>query len=312
MAFNASKTLSIIFLRKSNPVFHPSLYMNDTMINETTNHKHLGLNLSNNCFWKEHINSIWDKAWARLNAIATLKFKVSRRSLEKMYISYVEYSDSVWDNCSTESKNQLESIHIEAARVITGASKTFADLGWVSLQKRSNKHKLVIFYKSLHGIVPTYLSNIVPPLIQDTATYYLRNAGNIQNYRVHTSLFSNSFFPSTVRAWNDLPNDIKNAPSVGSFKYKINKNLRSPPKFYNAGTRKDQILHARLRMECSSLNSDLHRQNIVPNPFCRCGVFESRNHFFFACPLYSLDRLRYLPANLDNLTSNDLLFGCEN
>ena len=82
--------------------------------------------------------------------------------------------------------------------------------------------------------------------------------------------------------------------------------------FYNAGTRKGQILQARLQLECSSLNSDLHRKNIVPSPFCRCCVFESRNHFFFTCPLYSLDRLRYLPANLDNLTSNDLLFGCEN
>ena len=44
-----------------------------------------------------------------------------------MYISYVrpliEYSDSVRDNCSTESKNQLESNYIEAARVITGATK---------------------------------------------------------------------------------------------------------------------------------------------------------------------------------------------
>ena len=129
---------------------------------------------------------------------------------------------------------------------------------------------------------------------------------------MHTSLFSNSFFPSSVRAWDDTPNDIKNAPSVGSFKYKINKNLRSPPKFYNAGTRKGQILQARLRMECSSLNSDLHRKNIVPSLFCRCGVFESRNNFFFNCPLYSLVGLRYLPANLDNLTSNKLLFGCEN
>ena len=77
-------------------------------------------------------------------------------------------------------------------------------------------------------------------------------------YIVHTNLFSNSFFPSTVRAWNDLPNDIKNAPSVGSFKYKINKSLRSPPKFYNAGTRKGQILQARLRLECSSLKPQLH------------------------------------------------------
>ena len=129
---------------------------------------------------------------------------------------------------------------------------------------------------------------------------------------MHTNLFSNSFFPSTVRAWNDLQNDIKDAPPVGSFKYKINTNLRSPPKVYNAGTRKGQILQTRLRLECSSLNSDLHRKNIVPNPFCRCGVFESRNHFFFACPLYSLDRLRYLLVNFDNLTSIDLLFGCEN
>ena len=147
-------------------------------------------------------------------------------------------------------------------------------------QKRRNKHKLVIFYKILHGIAQACLSDIVPPLIQDTTTYNLRNAGNIQNYRVCTNLFSNYFFPSTVRAWTDLPNDIKDAPSVGSFKYKINKNLRSPQKFYNAGTRKGQILQARLRMECSSLNSDLHRKNIVPNPFCRCGVFESLNIVF--------------------------------
>ena len=252
VAFNASKTLSIIFSSKSNPVVHPSLFMHDTMINETTSHKHLGLILSNYCCCTEHINSICDKAWAILNLMQTLKFRVSRRSPVKMYISYVrpliEYSDSVWDNCSTESKNQQELIHIEAARVINGATKLcsieklFADLGWESLQKRRNKQKLFIFYKILHGIAQTYLLDIVPPLIQDTTTYNLRNAGNIQNYRVHTNLFSNSFFHSTVRAWNDLPNDIQDAPSVGSFKYKINKNLKSPPKFYNAGTRKDQIL----------------------------------------------------------------------
>ena len=135
----------------------------------------------------------------------TLKFRVIRRSLEKMYSFYVrpliEYSDSVWDNCSTESKNKLESIHIEAAKVITGATKLCsikklsADLGWEPLQRRRNKHKLVIFYKILHGIAPTYLSDIVPPLIQDTTTYNLRNAGNIQNYRVHTNLFSQFLLP---------------------------------------------------------------------------------------------------------------------
>ena len=34
--------------------------------------------------------------------------------------------------------------------------------------------------------------------------------------------------------------------------------------------------------------------------------------FSLTRPLYSLDRLRYLPANIDYLTSNGLLLGCEN
>ena len=39
IAVNTSKALSMIFSRKFNPVVHPSLFMHDTMINETTNHK---------------------------------------------------------------------------------------------------------------------------------------------------------------------------------------------------------------------------------------------------------------------------------
>ena len=56
-----------------------------------------------------------------------LKFRASRKSLEQIYISFIrpllEYCDSVWDNFSTEAKKQLEAIHIEAARTITGATK---------------------------------------------------------------------------------------------------------------------------------------------------------------------------------------------
>ena len=63
-----------------------------------------------------------------------------------MYMSYVlpllEYCDSVWENCPTETKRQLDVIHIKAARIITGAtklcsvSKLLTDLGWEILQNR--------------------------------------------------------------------------------------------------------------------------------------------------------------------------------
>ena len=76
VAFNANKTLSVIS-RKSNWVVHTSVFMHDIMINETTNHEHFGLILSDYCSWTEHINCICYKAWKSLKLMRTLKFRVS-------------------------------------------------------------------------------------------------------------------------------------------------------------------------------------------------------------------------------------------
>ncbi|MEW8544385.1 MAG: reverse transcriptase family protein [Candidatus Thiodiazotropha sp.] len=319
--FNASKTVSMTISRKTNPLQHPPLFMNNVILTETDTHKHLGITFSNSCTWFHHIQNITKKAMTRLNLMRTLKFKVSRKALERIYISFIrpllEYSDSVWDNCSSEAKKQLDAIHIEAARIITGATKLcsinklFIDIGWDSLQNRRNKHKLVIFYKIMNGLAPDYLSDCVPPLVQDTTTYNLRNSNDIQSLHANTNLFYNSFFPSTIRAWNTLPDDIKQATSVAAFKYRLNRDIKKPPKYYNAGTRIGQILHARMRMECSSLNSHLYRKNIVPSPSCQCGGFESPYHFFFHCPRYAAARNRFLPHDLRNYNTHDLLFGIE-
>ena len=136
-----------------------------------------------------------------------------------MYFSYIrpllEYSDSVWDNASAESMKQLDAVHIEAARIITGATKLcsleklFAELGWESLQERRNKHKLIILYKIINGLTPQYLQDTLPQLVHETTSYDLRNSNDIRNTRANTNLFFNSFLPSSIRAWNDLPEDTK-------------------------------------------------------------------------------------------------------
>ena len=49
VTFNACKTLSMIFSRESNYVHRPSLFMNGTIIEETTRHKHLGITFPSTC-----------------------------------------------------------------------------------------------------------------------------------------------------------------------------------------------------------------------------------------------------------------------
>ena len=137
----------------------------------------------------------------------------------------------------------------------------------------------------------------------------LRNANDIQSIRTRTNLFFKSFFPSTIRAWNSLPQDIKDANTVTALKYCLNRHRRLPPKYYNAGSRTGQILHARLRMVCSSLNSHLYSKNIVPSSSCACGEFESCYHFFLYCPRYSNVRNTYLSGYLHTHSVQELLHG---
>ena len=70
------------------------------------------------------------KSWSMLNLSRALKYRVSRKSLEKMYFAYIrpllEYSDVVWDNCSLELKKLLDAVHVEAARIVTGATKLYS------------------------------------------------------------------------------------------------------------------------------------------------------------------------------------------
>ena len=123
--------------------------------------------------------------------------------MKKIYNSFIrpllEYSDAVWDNATTESKKQLEAVHNEAARIITGAtklcstSKLLADLGWETLQARRSKHKLVILYKMLNGSAPEYLQTLVPPVVQNTTSHNLRNSNDLRNPRARTNLFYNFF-----------------------------------------------------------------------------------------------------------------------
>ena len=88
VTFNPLKTLSMLISRKLNPVLHPPLFMNGTMIKNTSFHKHLGLTFLNNGSWDEHVKSISEKSWSRLNLLKALKFKVSRKFLEK-YILHI-------------------------------------------------------------------------------------------------------------------------------------------------------------------------------------------------------------------------------
>ena len=132
-------------------------------------------------------------------------------------------------------------------RIITGAtklcgiSKLYEDTGFITLSKRRELQKHTIFYKMMNGLAPEYLNRLVPSLVQDTSRYSLRNSNNLNTVRSNSNLYYNSFVPSTIRMWNNLPLLVRNSTSLNEFKKNISGQSVKPPEYYYFGDRRAQI-----------------------------------------------------------------------
>ena len=88
------------------------------------------------------------------------------------------------------------------------------------------------------------------------------------------------------------------------------------PNHYYIGSRKAQILHTRIRTNCSSLNLDLLLKNVTDSPLCHCGSIENAQHFFFHCRYYNVQRRELMNTvslypSLKLLLTGDLILAPE-
>ena len=151
-------------------------------------------------------------------------------------------------------------------RIIRNGAKT------ISLQTlfgRLNNHKLVLFHKMNYNKTPQYLAELIPKTVCTRHSHNTRQINNIVNINCRTSLYSEYFLPSTVKAWNDLPLPTRNLELLNSFKSLINTQNTKVPAHYYVGCRLGQILHAHLFI-----------RNLVESPNCICGITETVSHSY--------------------------------
>ena len=106
--FNPSKTEAIIFVFCNDAYHFPNLMFEDVLVNFVESHKHLRLTLSSNAKWHAHIENINTSVSKLLGIMRAVKYKLSRKALNNIYISYIrpilEYAAVVWDGCIAYEK----------------------------------------------------------------------------------------------------------------------------------------------------------------------------------------------------------------
>ena len=174
MQFNAKKCYVLSISRKSSYYYQ----LNDTILQDVKSNPYLGLNISSDLKWSNHVNSVCKKASSTLGFIKRNLKHCPETTRHMAYVSLVrsvlEYGATIWDPYLQCDINRLEKVQRRAARFITGdyTSRTpgcmtnmLESLNLSPLAQRRKELRLTFLFKISERLVPaidkeTYL---VPP-----------------------------------------------------------------------------------------------------------------------------------------------------
>jgi hypothetical protein len=127
--------------------------------------------------------------------------------------------------------DRLEKLQLEAARIVTGLTvyssreSSYQETGWGKLSSRRERKKLCLMYNMYHGHAPSYLCDLLPPLVRYSTNYPVRNRNDYTVPRCRLSLYQSSFIPFVINLWNSLDNDIRNTRTFDTFKINLRRKV---------------------------------------------------------------------------------------
>jgi hypothetical protein len=321
VTFNATKTVYLKITRKVNPTPNPILFLNGEQIKEVSVHKHLGLTFNETLTWTDHIKNLSTKAAQCVGLLRRICRDVPRECLEILYKYMIrpllEYGDVIFDGSADTHLKKLEDVQRQAALACTGAYRhtkhdiLLDELGWPPLALRRKNHRMSQMYKIQMGLAPPYLTNSCPPLTKDRTTYNLRSGMNISAPQTRTTTYQKSFYPQSIRDWNGMDPELRNAKSINAFKDRqrkiVNSKFKTNSLFHHSNTN-EAINHTRIRLGLSGLAFQRYDYNHIDDPKCtRCSEkSEDPLHFFLICPVFEDERIDLIQKVCEVLDSNDI------
>ena len=170
--FNTNNTIQQHFTYRKQK-FVPNLKFGLTPIPVKTKHKHLGVTISNDLRFKEHVNDIIRKVNINISPLYSICSYLPRKILSQIYMTHVmpffDYGDVLYDGLLTAHDTlRLERLQNRAARLVTATlfrtptDNLRRELGWTSLNTRREIHKMTFFspadlwrYPNLHSSTTT-------------------------------------------------------------------------------------------------------------------------------------------------------------
>ena len=226
---NAEKTEVILFTSRFTKTPNiEKLFFDSTVIELTEKVRDLGVILDKNLTPTYHINETYRKATNAIRSIGRIRKYLTNKNLKllvnALVISRLDYCNSILYGLPKRELDKLQRVQNTAARLITGTKQydhikpAFQKLHCLPVESRIIFKVILITFKILHGLSPAYLSSLLqeyhPPRSLRSSSKSLLTVPTMNSVTYGERAFS--FCAPTV--WNTLPDSLKNAASLSSFK----------------------------------------------------------------------------------------------
>ena len=229
--YNARETdkCKVLSISRKRRKFQHVYHLNNAPLETVDSAKYLGVTITSDLKWSQHINNTVNKA---NHVLAFLRRNLRIKSSDLKATAYktlvrpiVEYASSIWDPAAKNLVHKVEMVQRRAARFTlnryhntSSVNSMLKELDWTTLKQRRENDRLVMMYK-IHN-------NLAHLSAQDYITQATHSTRSAQphSYQMpysRTESHRQSFFPRTVRKWNSLPSEIVAAPSVGAFRNRL-------------------------------------------------------------------------------------------
>ena len=186
--------------------------------------KNLGILMDNKLSMRKQVIEVKKRSFRTLRNIRRIRFLLTEDQLKivvnSLVVSCLDYCNGLYYGISEKLLSQLQLIQNCAAKVVTGKYKhdhlahDLEDLHWLTVRKRVLFKICLLVYKSLNGLTPAYL--------QDLIRYKPHGHSlQLQVPDTNTNDGMRSFSSIGPRLYNNLPNSVKQATSTESFKKRL-------------------------------------------------------------------------------------------
>jgi hypothetical protein len=211
------------------------LQIGNSSISPSQTARNLGVMFDNVLNMSNHVTSICKSASFQLYKIRKIRNYLSQEAAAQLIHAFVtsrlDYCNSLLSGIPATSIFRLQRIQNIAARILTRTKKfdhitpVLKSLHWLPIHLRIKFKILLLCYKIVNGLVPSYLCDLLIPY-KPSRTLRSSTKSTFVIPKTRLKTYGDRAFSCTAPIlWNNLPQDIRDASSLETFKSHLKTHL---------------------------------------------------------------------------------------